>query len=139
MNVDVNWLAVFLAAASSMVVGSVWYAKSVFGNAWINLAGLKEDDIRKGAAKALSIAFVSSLVMAYVLAHVTFLSHNFFNNSFLQDALSTAFWMWLGFQGVRALMHDTFEQRRKKLTLINMGNDLVTIMVMGLIIGLIKP
>ena len=32
MDVEVNYLAVLLAAASSMVVGSIWYAKPVFGN-----------------------------------------------------------------------------------------------------------
>ena len=38
MDVSVNYLAVFLAAASSMVVGSVWYAKSTFGETWAKLA-----------------------------------------------------------------------------------------------------
>ncbi len=137
MNVEVNWLAVVLATLSSMVIGSIWYSKSVFGKSWQKMINLKEDQMRKGAAKALSLAVLASLVMAYVLAHVTFLAHDFFNNSFLQDALSTAFWMWLGFQGFRLVMHDSFEQRRKKLTLINLGNDLVTILVMGLIIGLV--
>lgn len=136
MNVDVNWLAIVLATVSSMVVGSIWYAKGVFGRAWMGFIKLDEKSQRAGAPMALTVAVLASFVMAYVLAHVTFLSHTFFGNSFLQDALTTAFWMWLGFQGVRVVMHDAFEQRRKKLTLINMGNDFVTIMVMALIIGL---
>lgn len=136
MDVDINWLAVILATVSSMVVGSVWYAKGIFGETWMKFIKMDEKKQRAGAPMALSVAVLSSFVMAYVLAHVTFLSHRFFANSFLKDALMTAFWMWLGFQGVRVVMHDAFEQRRKKLTLINMGNDFVTIMVMGLIIGL---
>lgn len=136
MSVDVNWLAVVLATVSSMVVGGIWYAEGVFGKVWRGLADLDKKKMDSAAPRALTIAVMSSFVMAYVLAHVTFLSHSFFGNSFLQDALMTAFWMWLGFQGVRVVMHDAFEQRRKKLTLINMGNDFVTIMVMGLIIGL---
>ena len=31
MNVDINYLAVVLAALSSFVVGMIWYAKPVFG------------------------------------------------------------------------------------------------------------
>jgi hypothetical protein len=80
--------------------------------------------------------FVASLITAYVLAHVTFLSNNFFHNSYLQDALTTAFWVWLGFTAVRLFTHDVFEGRRKKLTLLNSAHELVTFLVMGLIIGL---
>lgn len=141
MNVDVNYLAVFLAAASSMVVGSIWYAQGVFGKTWAALA--KVDMNRKPKpgemAKLLGLTFVASLITAYVLAHVSFLSHHFFNNSWLQDSVSTAFWLWLGFTAARILTHDLFEGRRKKLTLLTWGNELVTILVMGLIIGLLHP
>lgn len=138
MNVEVNYLAVVLAMLSSMVVGSVWYARSVFGNMWIKLAKI---DMSKGDAKdvwkPIATTAVVSLITAYVLAHVAFLSNNYFGNSFLQDSLTTAFWMWLGFTAARFITHDAFEGRRKKLTLINIGNEFVTIMVMGLIIGLL--
>jgi hypothetical protein len=71
-----------------------------------------------------------------VLAHVTFLSNNFFHNSYLQDALTTAFWVWLGFIALRFYTHDIFEGRRKKLTLLNSAHELVTFLVMALVIGL---
>jgi hypothetical protein len=138
MDVEVNYLAVVLAMLSSMVVGSIWYARSVFGNAWIKLAKV---DMSKGKQsdvwKPLVTTAVVSLITAYVLAHVTFLSHNYFNNSFLQDALSTAFWVWLGFTAARLITHDAFESRPMKLTAINLGNEFVTIMGMGLVIGLL--
>jgi hypothetical protein len=41
------------------------------------------------------------LVTAFVLAHVTFVANKFFHNSFLSDALQTAFWLWLGFTAAR--------------------------------------
>lgn len=137
MSVEVNLLGVFLAAVSSMVVGGVWYAMPVFGKTWAKLAKLSDKDMKEWAPQALGLAFVSSLVMAYVLAHVAFLSHEFFDNSFFQDTLTTAFWMWLGFQGLRTLMHDGFERRSYKLSILNAGNDLVTILVMAVIIGII--
>ncbi|MBA2279011.1 DUF1761 domain-containing protein [Candidatus Saccharibacteria bacterium] len=139
MDVQVNYLAVLLAALSSMVVGMVWYAKPVFGTDWQKLVKLSDKDMKAWAPFALVVAFTSSLVMAYVLAHVAFLSNNFYHNSFLQDALTTGLWIWLGFQGLRLFMHDQFERRRKKLSIINAGNELATIMLMALIIGLMKP
>jgi hypothetical protein len=138
MNVDVNYLAVFLAAVSSMVVGSVWYAQGVFGKVWANLAkiDLEKKVKTREMATLLGLTFLAALVTAYVLAHVTALSHAYFKNDFLQDALSTGFWVWLGFTALRFWTHDMFEGRRKKLTLLNVGNEFVTLMLMALVIGL---
>lgn len=136
MNVEINVLAVVLAGLSSMAVGSAWYARSVFGNTWMKLAKVKMPDNAKDSWKPLALAFAASLVTAYVLAHVTYLSNQFFGNSFLQDALTTAFWLWLGLVAARLITHDAFEGRPAKLTVINLGNELATVLVMGLIIGL---
>jgi ABC-type Fe3+ transport system permease subunit len=138
MNVEVNWLAIVLATLSTMVVGSVWYTPKTFGKQWEKLARIDPKN-RPKAGKAIGITLVVSFISAYVLAHVTFLSHNFFGNSFLQDALSTAFWAWLGFTAARFITHDAFENRPWKLTLMNVAHELVTFMVMGLVIGLLPP
>ena len=140
MEVNVNWLAVLLATASTMVVGSVWYARPVFGNAWIKLAKLDIKKMEKeGAAKAILVTLVVSFLSAFVLAHVSFLAHDYFKNSFLQDVLSTAFWTWLGFTAARFVTHDAFEGRPAALTLMNVAHEFVTFMVMALVIGLLPP
>jgi hypothetical protein len=141
MSVDVNWLAVVLAAVSSMVVGSIWYMPGVFGNAWMKMTKSKMGKGASGAKMAwmYGSVFVASLATAYILAHVTFLANQFFQNSFLEDSLMTAFWLWFGFTAARIYVHDTFEERRKKLTMLNAMHELVTVLVMALIIGLIKP
>lgn len=136
MEVQVNYLAVFLAMLSSMVVGSVWYARKVFGNTWAKLAKIDMDKDRGSVFKPIATTVVVSLITAYVLAHVAYLSNHFFENSFLQDSLMTAFWMWLGFTAARFITHDAFEGRPVKLTVLNIGNEFVTIMAMGLVIGL---
>lgn len=137
MEVEINYLAVVLAMLSSMVVGSVWYARSVFGNTWMRLAKIDPPSNSKQMAKPMLITLVVSLITAYVLAHLSYLSYSFFEQSFLNSALTTAFWAWLGFTAARFLTHDAFEGRPEKLTLLNIGNEFVTIMLMGLIIGLI--
>jgi len=141
MSVEVNFWAVLLAGLSSMVVGSIWYTPSVFGKTWMHLTGVKPG--RKMSAGQNTFMYgsvlVASLLTAYILAHVTFLANKFFGNSFLQDALTTAFWLWLGFTATRFYVHDTFDTRRKKLTLLNAAHELVTVEVMALIIGLMRP
>jgi ABC-type Fe3+ transport system permease subunit len=141
MEVMVNWWAVILATLSSMIVGSIWYARPVFGKAWMKLAGISDKDMQKksNVATPIIITLVVSFLTAYILAHVTFLANHFFHNSFLQDALSTAFWLWLGFTAARVITHDVFEGRPWRLTFMTITHELVTIVVMALIIGLMQP
>jgi len=138
MEVDVNYLAVFLAAVSSMVIGSIWYLPKVFGTYWMKLAKVKMNQEMTTAQMVgmYGLTFLASLIMAYVLAHVTFLNNKFFGGSFLSSALSTAFWVWLGFIAFRFKVHDMFEGRPAGLTRLTIANELITIMVMAMIIGL---
>lgn len=138
MVVVINYLAVFLAAVSSMVVGMIWYSPVGFFKQWQQLAGIKHDPSKLSQRQMgvlYSTVFIASLFMAYVLAHVSYLSNQFFHHSFLRDSLTTAFWLWLGFTAARIYVHDAFEARRKKLTLLNSAHELVTVLVMALIIG----
>ena len=137
MNVEINYVGVVLATLSTMVVGSIWYTPKVFGNAWMKMAGLKRSEMEKNGMKPILITLVVSLLTAYVLAHVAFLSNQYFKHSFLQDSVTTAFWVWLGFTAARIITHDSFEGRRKKLTLLTISHELCTFLVMGLIIGLV--
>lgn len=137
MNVVVNMWGVLAATLSAMVVGSVWYAQPVFGKTWIKLARIDTSKDRGSVLKPMAVTVVVCFLTAYVLAHVAFLSNQFFHDSFLQDAVSTAFWVWLGFTASRFITHDAFEGRPVKLTVLNLGCEFVTFMLMGLIIGVI--
>lgn len=139
MSVEINNLAVLLAGASTMVIGAIWYSKAVFGTMWASLAHVNLDrKMKKGEMPwIMGTTLIASLVTAFVLAHVAFLSNQFFGNSFLEDTLMTALWLWLGFTAARIYVHDAFETRRKKLTILSWGYELVTVMVMALIIGAI--
>jgi hypothetical protein len=139
MNVEVNWIAVLLATVSAMAVGFVWYAPSVFGNAWMSLAGLDKTKQGKGFFGSMLSAVLGSLLTAYILAHVAYLSHAFFHNSFFMDAVNTAFWLALGIAATTLAIHNSFEHKPWKLTAIAIGNRIVTLLVMGMVIGLLKP
>lgn len=139
MNVEVNWLAIVLATASSMVVGSVWYARSVFGNTWIKLVKLDEKKMQSGSAKAILITIAVSFLTAYVLAHVSYISNAFFQHSFFKDTVTTAFWLWAGLTAARIITHDVFEMRPSKLTFLTVAHEFVTIMIMGMVIGSFEP
>ena len=139
MEVEVNVWAVLLAGLSTMVVGSIWYAKGVFGASWAKMAKVNLDKKVPGSEMAwlMGSTLVASLVTAYVLAHVTYLSYAFFDKEYFEAALMTGFWLWLGFTATRIYVHDAFESRRKKLTVMTVSHEFVTIMVMASVIGII--
>jgi hypothetical protein len=143
MSIAINVWGVALAAVSSMVVGSIWYMPAVFGKPWAKMTGVKLEQMGKGKPGEMvwtyGSVFVASLVTAYILAAITFLAQQFTGDSYLQDALTMALWLWLGFTTARMYVHDTFEMRRKKLTLLNAAHELVTVMIMAVIVGLLHP
>lgn len=138
MDISVNYLAVLIAAASTMIVGSVWYAPKVFGNTWMKLAHIDPNKKTPGAEMAMLLggAFVASLITAFALAYFTSLANKAGDSDFLRNALLVGFLGWIGFTAARIYMHDSFEGRRKKLTLLNASHEFVTTMIMALIIGL---
>lgn len=136
MGAELNWIAIILAAASTMVVGSLWYGP-LFGKAWQKLAKIKPDPDFGGkkAARLYIGAFLTSVVTAIVLAFAAFTAYQVFGGNYLVTTLTTGIILSLGFTAARVKMHDAFEQRRRKLTLLTVMHELVTIIVMSIIIG----
>ncbi len=138
MDVQINIWGVLAATLVSMVVGSIWYSKPVFGKTWMKLEKVDEKKAQKDAPKAIGGMLVLSILMAYVLAHVAFLSSVFYTDkSFTMAAVSTGFWIWLGFVLPTTASSSLFGQKPWKATAINAGNWLVTLLGMGLAIGLV--
>lgn len=142
MDVQVNWWAVVWATVAAMVIGMVWYAKPVFGATWQKLVGKSDKDLKEMSWWPVALAVAANFVCAWVLAHMVFLSNYFYigqDYSWLSSALMTAFFVWLGFQLTLMVIHESFEQRPMKLTVLTATNQLVVLMAMGLVIGLLEP
>lgn len=135
-EIYINWLAVLLAGLSSLAVGSIWYAKPVFGNLWIKLAKVDEKKMAKHPARPIVISTLLSLLAAFVIAHVAALSSAFYDAGALSAALTTAFWLWLGISATTVVIHDIFENKSWKLSFLTVGHQFFSLMAMGLIIGL---
>lgn len=134
---DINIWAVLLATVSSMVVGMVFYTPKVFGNYWMKLVGHDEESMAKAnpVAPIVATVFLSALT-AWVLAGAGFIAWKFYGGSFLVSVLITALILWAGFTAARFTVHDLFDRRPWQLTVLNAGHELITISLMGLIIGL---
>lgn len=133
--VVINYLAVLVAAVVSMALGAFWYSPAGFGKQWATLMGWNEATLRskmKGKpTKEYAIAFVGSLVMAYVLAHFV----GYAQATTLAEGLQAGFWTWLGFVATVTLSSVLWEGRPWKLYLLNNGYQLVNLLFMGAILA----
>lgn len=137
MDISINYLAVLLAAVSSMIVGSVYYLPALFGN---RLAALTGVDPNKPARPALTyvLTFLASAITAYVLAYMSALTLGFLHTQLVLPVFVTAFFLWLGFTAARMLVHDLFDGRGFRVFFITIGHELITVLVMAAIIAFLR-
>lgn len=136
----INWLAVLVAALSSFVVGGVWYSPGLFGKAWMKDNQLTEEDVKKGnKSKVFGWTLIFSLLMAANLG------------MFLAPApegctgqcapqVDMAWGATAGFlAGIWTFcaiaIHSLFEQKPWRVILINGFYSIVSLTLMGAIIG----
>ena len=134
---NLNLLAIFFAAISTMVVGFLWYSPILFAKAWVREMGYdvndkaKMDEMKKSAGPAYFGSFIASIVSAFILAL-------FFHEMHVQSieiALLVAFHVWLGFVATVQLTGVLFMKQSMKLFAINTGYQLVCYLVMGVVIA----
>ncbi|KFF60203.1 hypothetical protein JF66_06040 [Cryobacterium sp. MLB-32] len=133
---EINIWAVLAATASSMVVGSIWYSKRVFGAYWMKAVGHDEESMKKGAAVPLIVTVVVSFITAAVLAGAAAIAQNFYGGSFLLNTVLSTIILWAGFTAARMVTHDAFDRRPAGLTVLNLAHEFVTLIVMAVIVGL---
>lgn len=127
IEVDINYMAVVVGFIAAMVIGSVWYAKPVFGKKWMQLMNFSDADMKNGAGRAMTIMAVLALLMSYVLAHIV----TYAQATTFFEGVQSGFWVWLGFVFTAILGNGVFEQRKPATMFIYLGNSLLTLLVVG--------
>ena len=62
---NVNFIAVIVAAFVPLILGFIWYNPKVFGKAWIQAAGLTDESLKGGN---MALIFGLSLLFSFMLA-----------------------------------------------------------------------
>lgn len=73
---EINFLALVVAAASTFVVGFIYYNPKVFGSAWMTASGLTEEKVKAGNMALIFglsflFAFMISMEMQFLTIHQT--------------------------------------------------------------------
>jgi hypothetical protein len=155
---EINFLALLAAAASTLVIGFIWYNPKVFGTIWMKESGTTEDKMKEANmalifGMAVFYAFLMAMVLQFLTIHqwgaigmiggdaanakpsFTAFMNDYgtafrtFKHGMLHGFISGLF-LALPIVGTNAL----FERRSWKYTLISGGYWIVCFMVMGGII-----
>jgi hypothetical protein len=130
---NLNWLAIVAAAVSAFVLGGLWYSPLMFVKIWMKETGITEETTKNAnMLKIFSLAFILSLIASFFLAMFIGTKAGAFNGS-LAGFMAGLGWVFT-FMGISYL----FESRTFVHFLINSLYSIISLTIMGLIIGVIQ-
>jgi len=130
-DVDINWIAVIVAALVPMALGAVWYSPALFVSPWMRAVGKTQEDL-SGARRGYAVAAAGALVMAYVLARIV----DYAGATTIGDGLVVGLLAWAGFVLTTMAVNGIFAGRSLSLYLIDGGYHGVSLLVMGAILAI---
>jgi len=135
----IKYPAVIVATLIHFFLGGFWYSPLLFGNKFLQIINWSPETVRQmenqSHTRELIIAFLTSFVLVYILAHFV----QYTKAISAAGGIQTAFWLWLGFIVTTNLATVLFEQRPLGLYLINMGYQFVGCALAGTILAIWRP
>jgi hypothetical protein len=129
-DVDVNWIAIIVAAVVPMVLGALWYSPLLFADPWMRAVGRTRDELGDAALGYL-LSAAGAFLASYVLARIMRWAE-------VDDVWNGALvggMVWLGFVATVLAVTTYFAGRPRELWLINAGYQLIVLVLMGAIHG----
>lgn len=129
-SVDVNYLAVIVAALVPMALGALWYSPILFARPWLTAVGRSQEEL-SGASLGYALSAVAALVTSYMLARVV----GWAEADSLVDGALAGLLVWVGFVATVLAVTTYFGGRPRVLWFINAGYQAVSLLLMGGIHG----
>ena len=129
--VPIHAVPFVVAVLVKIIVGAVWYSPALFLKQWQQLGGVSVETMRGGLAKGMITWIIGALLMAFVLAHAVYYA----GARSAATGAAVGFFNWLGFILVVQLDDWAAAKRPTGYLAINAGANLVSLLVMGAILG----
>jgi hypothetical protein len=129
-DVDINYVAVIIAALVPMVLGALWYSPALFAGPWMRAVGRAEDELG-GMGVGYVISAVTAVLSSYALARI----ERWAEVDDLWNGALVGLLAWVGFVAGVLAVTTYFGGRPHALWMINAGYQLVSLVVMGAILG----
>ena len=133
-SLHVNIWAVLAATLATMAVGMLWYSPLLFARAWMKAHGYTPEKLagmKKSMGRAYAVSFACYLVMAAALALLVQMT----GSQSMLDGAKLGLVCWIGFAATIGLTANMFSDKPLATYLIDVGYQLVYIIVMGAILA----
>jgi hypothetical protein len=132
----INYLAVVIAAAAAWLASAAWYMS--LSTPYIAALGKTPEQMAADRKKPWAFlpfvyAFVANVIIAWMLAGV--LGHLGPDQVTLRNGVISGAFLWFGFILTTMSVNYSFAGRDRRLLLIDTGNWLVVLVVIGAVIG----
>lgn len=133
-ELSINWLAIIIATVVAMIIGSIWYGP-LFGKKWLKLVKLTKKDTKDWKVPMLTM-LIMALIQAFVVSHLIVYTAYFYPEmGRTAVGIITGFWLFMGVALPLVLSSNLFAKRDISLSYIEAGNQLVTLLAIGAILG----
>lgn len=129
----INHIAVVIAAVVAWLASAGWYMS--LSRVYQAALGKTPEQCKEDAGNFLPFiyAFVANIIIAWMLAGV--LGHLGPGEVTLKNGVISAAFLWFGFIFTTLFVNYSFHGRNMRLILIDLGNWLIELLVMGAIVG----
>lgn len=135
--VEFNFLAWALSAVAGIAIGAVWFGPKTFFPVWWKFMGRTPED-QPGTANmgvVFGLTFLGAFVQAAVLQVVINLAQAAKGDLNWFGGLATGALMGVGFAAATVLSHKLFGGFSLKVWVLEVGQDIVSLAVMGAVIA----
>lgn len=132
LGTAINPVAILMSGIAAFLLGWVWYS-ALFSAPWVEAQRFTPEqkrDLGKNMPMVMGTSFVGYLVTAVALAVLLGFSHT----TEFSQALPITLAAWLGFSVMPSLMHSMYTGRSLTGLAIDMGYELVYMIVMAFIL-----
>lgn len=131
MELDVNWLAVFVAAVAHQALGALWYGL-LFRNTWLRAMGMTPEEVRAQAPGGeMAVGAVASLLSATALALLLSLAPQ----PTSADGMAAGAVAGIGLVTAATFMNGAYEQKAPVLSLLFGAYYTAGLILAGWILG----
>jgi hypothetical protein len=129
--IAINLLALLACVVVRFIVGGLWFSPLLFLRAWQAETGVDDETMKGRMPMAMLSDLIGSILMALVLAHaVRYAGASTPLTGAMVGALN-----WLGFIAATTFARVAYEGASLRLFSISSGYNLVTLALMGAILG----
>jgi hypothetical protein len=132
----INYVAIVIAAVLAFVASSVWYmslSRSYAAALGKTADQMAEERKKPGAFLPYIYALVANIIIGWMLAGL--LGHLGAGQVTIGNGVVSAAFIWFGFILTTMIVNFSFSGRDRRLLVIDAGNWLIVLLVIGAVIG----